>query len=173
LRRRRELMQARNRIASGWMSLGIVAVAWGWCLACPLPMRAQDNAVYDHLGTNTVHSKAFIDASVVQGSRDFCDTIYQVLHSALYTTAVIDARGISSAMTCTRLQWYVDQPGGTARVQRSQSSGIGAVHQQERADSDRPRPGVSDSDNLQEPGLHGNANGSGCVRAVQHSTGWL
>jgi len=31
---------------------------------------------------------------------DICDTIYQVLHSASYTAAVFDARGISTHMTC-------------------------------------------------------------------------
>jgi hypothetical protein len=93
-------MKTLTRPTSRWNFLWVLFLAWS--LVPSTRIQAQDNAVYDSSGTNqnTVHSKAFIDASVLQGSRDFCDTIYQVLHSALYTPAVIDARGISSTMTC-------------------------------------------------------------------------
>jgi hypothetical protein len=75
------------------------------CLvALIVPLQAQNNAVYDSSGTNTVHSSAFIDATVVasNNSFDLCATIYYIFtHSYPSSGAVIDARGLSgSALTC-------------------------------------------------------------------------
>jgi hypothetical protein len=100
------------RIASPSVSqcfiLGAMFALIGWLTVSPAPMRAQtinsaslgDNAVW--LSSTTIAgSSAFIDASVFSGS-DICAQINSVLISTGYPPngAVIDARGISSNLTC-------------------------------------------------------------------------
>jgi hypothetical protein len=83
-------------------------------LIFPALTWAQDNAVYNSSGTQTVHSKAFIDASVLQGQSDFYATIYNILQPSSYPSsgAVIDARGISTNMTCASgTPWFESSTG--------------------------------------------------------------
>jgi hypothetical protein len=54
------------------------ALVSGSALFVVAQMHAQDNAVYNSSGTNTVHSKAFIDASILL-QNDICTTIHTLI----------------------------------------------------------------------------------------------
>jgi hypothetical protein len=90
--------------------LGLAAL--GWLLTYPVQTQAQtegNDAVYN-ASNGVTFSSSFIDASQFLGHNqgvDLCDTIYGILVNkwgvAAYPSsgAVVDARGISSALTCT------------------------------------------------------------------------
>jgi len=92
-------------LGSAFRGIAYLAVCLLWISTAegqtPVP---GNNAVYNSngncsAGSPCAPSSAFIDTTVLPGA-DICDTIYQVLHSASYTAAVFDARGISTHMTC-------------------------------------------------------------------------
>lgn len=95
-------------LASQQLLLGVTFLVTS-CVV-PMPGNAQigpgKNAICTVAFPNclpTAHSPAFIDASGLQGSNDLCAAIYNILQPTTYpaTGEVIDARGISSGLTCT------------------------------------------------------------------------
>jgi hypothetical protein len=101
-------MTAKTSFTLSLLWLGVL----GWLLMYPAQTQAQtegNDAVYN--ATNGVtFSSSFIDGSQFLGHNqgvDICDTIYGIFVNkwgvAAYPSsgAVIDARGISSALTCT------------------------------------------------------------------------
>jgi hypothetical protein len=97
-------MRGNGGFVATWTTFVVAVIVLILCIAVPVHLRAQgspgNNAVYNSSAVCCVGSSSFIDASVLQ-AQDFCDTIYQIIHSSTYTPAVIDARGISSHLTCT------------------------------------------------------------------------
>jgi len=112
-------MRVSTWIRANWWLLAVVC-AFGTCslifpswshAQCPLPVQGN-NAVYNpNCNPIVVGSSAFIDASAFLNSQqgvDICDAIYGVLTSRSpnppypATGAVIDARGITTSLTCTQ-----------------------------------------------------------------------
>jgi hypothetical protein len=115
--RREENNPMKSRMGFAFIS-GVIVL--GWFLICPVEMAAQstggnpgNNAVFNSSSSCCIGSSAFIDALVLQGSGDFCATIYGILNSPNYSPAVIDARGISARLTCASntSPWFT-QSGG-------------------------------------------------------------
>jgi hypothetical protein len=115
----------------------ILIVLLAWFLASPVTSHAQmagNKAVYDASGTNCppcLPSTASVDASVVTGS-DICQQIYNALQSIPGGPKVVDARGITTAASCSSSEtpWlksgiYLNQastvllPAGTITVSSS------------------------------------------------------
>ena len=95
------------------VSFKLSYVLFGFLVSCcflllPIGSRAQgtgslgNNAVYNSSSACCIGTSAFIDAFITQGANDFCATIYNILQAPNYPAAgaVIDARGISSSLTC-------------------------------------------------------------------------
>ena len=75
---------------------------FGWWIASPAGVQAQNagnNAVYNSSGALAA-STSYIDASLLSGA-DICAKIHTALGTiAAGSTAVIDARGITTNLTC-------------------------------------------------------------------------
>jgi len=105
------LKLALNRI-SFKLGLSLTAVSLLCMIALPSKAQQGDNAICTSTSKTqcvpTTPSLAFIDASAITQGSDFCDTLYGLLSGQPgyppypATGTVIDARGISAGLTCTK-----------------------------------------------------------------------
>jgi hypothetical protein len=97
--------------SSRFVLTGIILSVVLSSMIAPTMILAQgiqgQNAVYNSTPSCCAGSSAFIDASMFL-SGDICSTIYGILSPPRYSTAVIDARGIASGLTCAAgtSPWY-------------------------------------------------------------------
>jgi len=116
-------MELMKRLVPGGVFAGAVMVLLALLSILPISTQAQNagnKAVYNSNSTPTccTYSSASIDASVFSG--DICQQIYTAVHTLQAASAaggVVDARGISSNMTCgsNETPWlksgvYLNQP---------------------------------------------------------------
>jgi hypothetical protein len=126
-------MRMLGDLVSGWIFRPtlLVVVAWNSILMVSTQAQTTGNkAVYNASGTYA-SSSAYVDASVFAGS-DICQKIYNALTSIPAGTKFVDARGITSNMTCgaTETPWLSNGtnaivqstillPAGTINVSRT------------------------------------------------------
>jgi len=103
-------MRSTGKFACGRLFLGTLAA--GLIVFCLTPglVQAQvgsgskgNNAVYGNTGTQIIASTAFVDASAydTSGTDDFCLKLQKALASITKGGTVIDARGITTNLTCS------------------------------------------------------------------------
>jgi hypothetical protein len=95
-------MKIARKLAAHPMLFTTLFLTMAWFSASPTRAAAQqgDNAVWTTNTSCCSHSAAFIDASVLTGT-DICAKIFNAIGLLPSTGGVVDARGISTGLTCT------------------------------------------------------------------------